>query len=415
MVLEVLVYVISFISLYLVVFWINTLYLEEGSIHKNKPPKKYPFISIVVPAWNEEKTIAKTIKSLLKLDYPKNKLEILVVANGCTDNTAGVVRSFKSKKIKLIETPIPGKARAQNIGLKHAKGELVAITDADSIVKGNSLKLLVPHFEDPKMGVVFSSLKVEKPKNVLEKLQWFEYLSITLLRRVMSSLAVLFVAPGAFNLYRRKTILKLGGFDENTLTEDIEIATRLLHSGYKVESQLDSVTRVKVPKTPQAFHSQRVRWCRGFISTIIKYKDMLFNPKYGLLGTFIMPLSIILPILIIGIVVLALYTTSIKIYDFLFYLWIVRETLFQQLPAIQLKSWLLGTNALIVFPMIVMIACGAYLLVKSHKHLKVKLKYPFTVVIFFIAYQFLLSIYWLIALIYEAAGAKKTWRGEIRW
>jgi len=416
---QLLVYLISFISLFLAIFWIFVLFFEEDRIHQNPKAKRFPLVSIIIPAYNEAETIGATLQSLLRADYPKNKFEIIVVANNCSDNTAEEVRKIKSSKIKLLEVfwdkGINGKAHAQNIGMKYAKGEMIVIMDADTIVQEDTLSLMVPYFEDPKIGMVASGVKIHEPKNFLEKLQWFEFLSITLLRRLMSSLSILFVTPGAFNMYKKSAVEAVGGFDETTLTEDLDLAVHLLHDGYKVRSQLDAIVYAKAMRTPKAFHFQRVRWSRGFFAAMLKYRDMLFNPKYGMLGQFMMPTLFVIPWILIVLVSIVLYNLLLNAYNALLFILTVGRNLDIYLPELTFKKLIFDVDVQIVMLTIIMAIFGIFLLFKAHKHLKEKLRYPITALIFLTFYQFLLSAYWLIALCYELVGAKKVWRGKKRW
>lgn len=419
---QLLIYLISFISLFLAIFWIFTLFFEEDKIHQKPKAKRFPAVSVIIPAYNEAETIGATLRSLLKADYPKNRFEIIVVANNCSDNTAEEVRKVKSSKIKLLEVfwdkgaIINGKAHAQNIGLKHAKGELIVVMDADTIVQKDTLGLMAPYFEDAKLGLVASGVKIHEPRNFLEKLQWFEFLSITLLRRLMSSLSVLFVTPGAFNMYKKSAVEEVGGFDENTLTEDLDVAVHLLHDGYKVKSQLDAVVYAKAMRTPRAFHFQRVRWSRGFFAAMLKYRDMLFNPKYGMLGQFMMPMLFVIPWILIAVVSTVLYNILLNVYaGLLFILTVGRNIGIYIPPKLTIKKLFFSADVQIMLFTLIMAICGIFLLLKAHKHLKEKMRYPITALIFLTFYQFLLSAYWLIALCYELVGAKKIWRGAKRW
>ena len=417
---QLLIYVISFLSLFLAVFWIFVLFFEEDKLHNKTKTKFFPSVSVIIPAYNEAETINSTLHSLLEADYPRNKLEIIVVANNCTDNTAEEVRKVKSSRVKLLEASwgkniINGKAHAQNIGLRHAKGDMIVIMDADTIVQKDTIERMASDFEDQKLGLVASGVKIHEPKNFLEKLQWFEFLSVTLIRRLMSSLSVLFITPGAFNMYRKSAVNAVGGFDESTLTEDLDLAVHLLHDGYKVQSQLDAIVYARAMRTPRAFHYQRIRWSRGFFAATLKYRDMLFNPKYGMLGQFMMPMLFIVPWILMLIVSTIIYSTLLKSYDCLMFLLAVGKNISAYISTIPLDQMFINTDIQITLFTLTIALCGIILLSKAHIHLKEKLRYPIAAFIFLTFYQFLLSSYWLMALCYELVGAKKVWRGAQRW
>src|SRR3989344_4697133 len=303
-------YVISFIGLFMAIFWISVLYIEEDSLEEETFEGKPPNVSILIPAHNEEDVIAETIESALAVNYPKTKREIIVLANACTDRTEEIAKRYKEQGVKLISIKEPGKGHAVNIGLQKQKGEFTVILDADSIATHNLLEVLLPKFNDPKVAGVKTSIKVWKPNNLLEKLQWFEYINTGLVHKLMSILDVLYLTPGVFSIYRTDALRKVGGFDENILTEDIEIAVRLLHNGYKIKSSLAAMPFTKVPKTIEGYHGQRLRWARGFFATMLKHKEMFFKKEFGLLGLFMLPVSFAMPILIILSMLIVFYTIS---------------------------------------------------------------------------------------------------------
>src|SRR3989338_5097223 len=401
-------YVSSFISLFMAIFWISILFLEEGSLEEQKWDKKYaPLVSILIPAHNEEDVIAATLDSALQVDYPKTKREIIVLANACTDRTEEIVKSYKEKGVKLISIKEPGKGYAVNIGLEKLKGEFTVILDADSIATPNLLEVLLPKFNDPNVGGVKTSIKVWKPENFLEKLQWFEYMAVGLTHKLMSVLDILYLTPGVFSIYRTDALRKVGGFDENILTEDIEIAVRLLHNGYKIKSSLEAMPFTKVPHTLKGYHSQRLRWARGFFATMLKHKEMFFKKEFGLLGLFMLPISFIMPILVILSTIVVAYTLLDIVFKSLFVKLLTGEFFYNLSAPVLDFSALFWTVILVIF--------GIYVLYKSIKLFREKAFYPVAGFLFFTAYPFVKSFYWFLGAIYELAGVKKVWRGDVRW
>jgi biofilm PGA synthesis N-glycosyltransferase PgaC len=271
------------------------VYLENKKrVFKDPPlPKKLPKVSILVPAYNEEKTIAKTLKSLLRLNYPKNLLEIIAINDGSTDNTLKIMKKFEKYGVKVIDKPNGGKASALNAGLKVAKGDIIVCMDADSIVSKNALKYTIGYFNDHKVGAVASSLKVYKPKTFWQKMQFVEYIYNIFLRKILALMDSVFVVPGPFGLYRRSVLEKVGGWEEGNLTEDMELTMKIQKAGYKVETSLNSIVYTKTPDTFKRLIRQRIRWYRGFLINARKYKEMFFNPNFGNLGVYILPLYII--------------------------------------------------------------------------------------------------------------------------
>ncbi|MCX6775052.1 MAG: glycosyltransferase [DPANN group archaeon] len=405
-----LILLISFISLFFSFFWLSTLYFEEPFMHKgNKKLKRFPMVSIIVPAYNEEDSIADTLKSLFTLDYPKDKLEIIVVANNCKDRTVEIVRQFK--QVRLIETPTPGKAKAQNLGIKHAKGEIVVVADADLIVTKDSLLRLLPYFEDSQIAEVVPAVKVYKPQNFLQNVQRYEYITSAFIKQLLAGWGAMFLAPGAFNAYRKSIIQKVGGFDEHTLTEDLEMATRLLRIGYKVTSNIDAHVSVRAPMTLAAFHTQRLRWNRGFIEVVSKHREVLFNLKFGLFG-ILLPLSIMVPVLLTTVMAVGIAQLASFLYDFAF---LLSFSDLKLMLANLLPKGILYTNTLLLIPAVAVLITGIYIYTKANKHLKERWTNPLAAFTFIVLYPMWLTFYWLLAFVLHITKAKKTWRGSVRW
>ncbi len=403
---EIIIMAISFISLYLSLFWISLFYVEQDDIKKNGKLSQIPSVSILIPAYNEEKVIAGTLKSILKADYPKNKLEVIVINDGSTDKTGEIVSAFKN--VKLINKKNGGKATALNLGLKHAKGEIIGVVDADSIVTRNALKLMIPSLYDPKTAAVISGLKVYKPKNLLQRLQHFEYLFTTFLRRLMASIDTLYITPGALSLYKKEILLKAGGFAVGNMTEDLEMGMKLHSKYYNIKSQLNAITYTKVPSRIGKFYRQRIRWCRGLFENIYKYKYMLFNKKYDTMGMFQLPVLIFVPILLFIFLSVVGYEAGHSFHEFLIAFDVLKLKAISIFPGTTLKMFLLGIKSVRFFVIPIFLS-GLFILSKAQKNLKEKWKYPLTVLIFFTAYQIFLSSYWLISVFYELLGVKKKW------
>ena len=229
--------------------------------------------------------------AVMAVDYPKEKLEIIIVNHGSTDKTADIAKQliahYSSYKILLVHKKRQEgemKAHAFNAGLACAKGEFIACVDADTLVMRNCLQEMVAYFEDEKVGAVISTIKVQHPKNIYEKIQHLEYIFATFTRSLMSKIDTLHVTPGALSIYRKILFDKYGGFDENNVTEDLEMAMRLRYHHYTIKLAQNSITYTKVPDSFHSLWSQRVRWFRGFIYNSLKYRKMVFNKKYDLIN-----------------------------------------------------------------------------------------------------------------------------------
>jgi cellulose synthase/poly-beta-1,6-N-acetylglucosamine synthase-like glycosyltransferase len=286
-----LIEIFSYILLFFTAFT-SFLYLLFLSIRERVKTKEiYPTISVIIPVHNGEKTIGKTLKSLLRMNYPKEKLEILVIDDGSTDKTAEIAKKFK--EVKLFRIKHGGKARAVNYGIKKARGELVAILDDDTLVEKNILRKMVRFFADERVASVINGTHVLNPKNLWEKIQEIEYIITIFVRKILSKMDSLFVTPGTFTLYRKKIFDEIGYFDEKNLTEDLEIALRILSTKkYKIISVPKAKSYTIVPSTFSSLLKQRVRWNIGLIKNLTKYR-FLFSKDYKNLGMFVLPSTII--------------------------------------------------------------------------------------------------------------------------
>ena len=245
--------------LYFIIFWL-LVFLDRGVDDPAKKIRKYLAVTIAIPAYNEEKGIAETIQSAINLDYPKDKLEIIIINDGSKDRTKQVVKEFINShhdcNIILINQSNQGKGAALNNALKKARGEIFIPFDADSTIREDALQKIIPEFEEKDMGAVLPLMKVRDPKNILEKIQWCEYLINLFYKKLMSSLDCVSVAPGPFSAYRTSIVKKVGGFDESNLTEDLEISLRLQKSNYKLKQLFSTEVYTRVPRTLKAFFRQ---------------------------------------------------------------------------------------------------------------------------------------------------------------
>ncbi|MFA5831775.1 MAG: glycosyltransferase [Candidatus Paceibacterota bacterium] len=291
--------ILLFITLYAQVLLLFTFF-EKKSVFANTggdsyaPLKRYPIVTIIVPVFNEEKTLAGTILSLLSLDYPKDKLDILVVDDGSTDHTRQVANSFKSHpQVRVFSKTNGGKHTAVNLGISHANGEFIGCLDADSFVDKDALSRIIRCFEDEKVMAVTPAIKVHTPENILQEMQSVEYNMGIFLRKVYGSMNAIHVAPGPFSIFRKEVFDKLGGYVKAHNTEDMEFAMRMHKNHYPIANVYDSYVYTVTPKTVRGLYKQRLRWVYGFLENAKDYRVMIFNKKYGNLGMFTLPAAII--------------------------------------------------------------------------------------------------------------------------
>jgi len=261
---------------------------DSGSDLTDRPP----LVTVIVPAYNEEKAIGKTVEALHRLSYA-NK-EIIIVDDGSTDRTLEVARSYtKGDFVRVVTKSNGGKWDALNTGIKAAKGEFIVCIDADTLLDQNAIQHLIKHFRDPKIAAVAGNVKVGNRSGILTKLQALEYIvGINLHRRTEASFQNVTVVPGPIGAFRASVLKEVGLFEGDTFAEDADITIRILKAGYKTVFEARAFGYTEAPKSMNSLAKQRYRWYRGSLQAISKHKGMTFNKKYGRTGTFVMPWTI---------------------------------------------------------------------------------------------------------------------------
>lgn len=283
-----------FVAIYFLFLFIF-LYLNNKKDIFNFPIlKKNYSVSFVVPAYNEEKTIADTIKHIFDIDY-KNIKEVIVVNDCSKDKTREVVENLKKNYPKLIlinnETNLGNAAGSKNVGLKYATGDIIAFVDADSYPAKDCLKKMLGYFQDEKVGAVTCPILVRNANKFFERIQDIEYRVIAFSRKLLGYAQAIYVTPGPLAIYRREAIKDTSGFDKNNLTEDIEITWNLIHNNWEREMCLSTYVSTTVPQKFFDWYKQRRRWTIGGIQCIAKYKKEIF--KRGMLGMFVLPFFVL--------------------------------------------------------------------------------------------------------------------------
>lgn len=295
--LELLAYPFIFLGLYFEVFMLLMFLSGEARDRRNrKPALATPPVAIIVPCWNEGRTIEGTVRSLLALDYPKDKLRIILVNDGSTDDTKEVMDSFAEyPQVTVIHKENGGKHTAINTGIEIAKGsEFIGCLDADSFVAPDALREIIPCFDDPKVAATTPAMSVFQPKNFLEQMQNAEYIIGIAARHALSAVNGIYVTPGPFSFYRRSVLEKIGGFRHAHQAEDMEMALRMQRAGYEIENAPRARVYTKVPRSVPRLIKQRTRWTTGFLRNVMTdYRDLVGNPHYGILGLMVLPLGFV--------------------------------------------------------------------------------------------------------------------------
>lgn len=309
--LEFFAYPFIFLGLYFEVFMMLTFLSAPAKERRARPAvtANTPKVAIIVPCWNEESTIGGTVKSLLALDYPADKLRIILVNDGSTDNTRSVMDSYVGNpQITVLHKENGGKHTAINAGIDITTDcEFIGCLDADSFVAPDALREMMSAFDDPKVGASTPAMSVFEPKNLLERMQNAEYIFGIALRHALSAVNGIYVTPGPFSLYRRSVIEQVGGFRHAHQAEDMEMALRLQKAGYEIENAPRARVYTKVPRHVGKLIKQRTRWTTGFLRNVMgDYREMVGNPRYGILGLMVLPLGFVAVLGGVGLFLLAI-------------------------------------------------------------------------------------------------------------
>ncbi len=284
-------------SLFVTLVFLLTFLQNREKANKNPKPKRFPEITIVIPAFNESQTIRKTIRAVCAMNYPK-RLRVIVVNDGSTDDTLELARreavAQRAKAdVRIVSQANKGKGAALNKGLSLARTELVATADADSYPEQDALLKTVGYFNDERVGSVTTSIKIHRPRSLVQFVQYVEYVAMNYVRKTSAFLQGITCIPGPLSVFRRKALIEVGGFDEKSIVEDTEVAYHLQHEGWRIENAFDAVVECETPYTLRGLVRQRVRWYHGVILNAGKYSKMFFNKKFGNLGWFILPTNFV--------------------------------------------------------------------------------------------------------------------------
>ncbi len=403
----------AFVSAFLSIFWIMVNYVYENK--KAEELKVFPSVTITIPVWNEEKAIIPTIKSILKLNYPADKINVIVVDDKSTDNTVAVVENFLKQKheikIKLLKhKENKGKAGAVNTALRQANSKYFWIYDADSIASNDLLKNMIARFEESgnnDVAAVVAITMIKNNGNWVEKMQRLEYVMAAFVRKLMSNVDTLHTT-NALSMFKTDVLKKMGGFDIGNLTEDFEIAMRLRSNGYRIVMCEHGKFYTDVPRTIKKMWMQRVRWFRGYIYNNLKYKYMLFNKKLGMLGLFQIPIEIFILLSVFFSVVFLGYNFIILLYNLFFQALILKWNFFDfTMPT--LRTFILNINWKLFFPSTIVLVFGLFLYFSAHKYVNEKWKFYIPSILYLFVYPLFRSLQWIHAFVLEFGRAEKKW------
>ncbi len=405
-------YILTFLSLYVQVFFLLTFLENRKKIVTRHGPiklSKYPSVTIVVPSWNEELTIYKTVRSLLNLNYPKEKLKIFLIDDGSTDGTWNVIQKFaKYSNVKVFQKENGGKYTALNLGLGELETDFMGCLDADSLADTESLVRIMSFFEkDPTIMAVVPSVVVHEPQNMVQKAQGAEYNMGVYVKKMLGFAGAIHVTPGPLTIFKKKVFDDLGPYRHAHNTEDMEIAYRMQKHHYKIEHCHDAYVYTNTPKTIRKLFKQRLRWIYGFINNTIDYREVLLNAKYGNFALFTVPASVISLF-----AVAYLFTKTVfNLVEFLVSKILVFKTVgFHVTNTNYFDPFFINTQA-IIFMVIILNVLVLFSIMLGRKMAEGKWGLNSGVLYFFLIFT-IVGPFWLLSAIYNTilSGKKPAWR-----
>jgi cellulose synthase/poly-beta-1,6-N-acetylglucosamine synthase-like glycosyltransferase/peptidoglycan/xylan/chitin deacetylase (PgdA/CDA1 family)/spore germination protein YaaH len=270
---------------------VSVLAIVQARRSKMTEPTDFaPPVSVIIPAYNEEKVVCRTVRSILKSDY--QNLEVIVVDDGSADRTAQrVEKTFGSDpRVTVLKKENGGKSSALNLGISMVSSEIIICLDADTLFARDTISRLVPHFADLRVGAVAGNVKVGNRTNPLTIWQSVEYItSQNFDRRAYAALNSVSVVPGAVGAWRKSAVVEAGAYSTDTLAEDTDLTFRVRLLGYHVLTENDALAFTEAPDSVRELAKQRFRWAFGTLQSLWKHRTVLFKRKHGAFTMFVMP------------------------------------------------------------------------------------------------------------------------------
>src|SRR5215204_1914797 len=366
----------------------------------------WPFVSILVPAYNEAETIQSALGSLIALDYPH--YEIVVIDDGSSDETYKRAMPFAGDheqcSVRVLRKPNGGKWSALNYGLKHASADVILCIDADSRLSRDSLRRLALHLDDPNVGGVSGQITVRNRANLVTWLQAFEYVAANgSLRLAQSLLGSVLVVPGPIGLYRRAALEQVaatgvsngpqkpgrvtGPFSHETFAEDFQLSLTVLCLGWRVVYEPRAISYTKSPDCVQVLLNQRYRWFRGTMQVLTIYRQRLGSLQKA-------------PRSSLQVLLYVVYTLDLYVLP-LFAMSTVIGILVAIADGTTTYELLLFASAMLMLNLMV----GTYYVLSQGDQLRILSVLP----LYDVYNGILLNIAWVIAAVDEARGARMRW------
>lgn len=260
--------------------FITIVFLISKLVKEKIYPNFEPSISVIIPSYNEKENIANCLTSIINSNYPRDKIELIVVDDGSIDNTIQIVEEYRN--VKIIKQKHLGKSEALNKGIKNSTHDFVLTVDADIILEKDALKEIIKPFSDNKVAATTGNSTVKNNNTLISIFQDIEYHYNNLIRNSFSSAfnsGIWFF--GALACYRKNVLKEIGYFRKNTLTEDIDIDLRIKKAGYKTINAHKAWCSTVVPTNLRDLYKQRYRWWIGALQSLKSNFNLLsLNKNY---------------------------------------------------------------------------------------------------------------------------------------
>ncbi len=244
-------------------------------------PDFAPPVSVLVPAYNEAAGIARAVRTLAGSQY-RGELEVLVVDDGSTDDTARIVEALGLERVRLLRQANAGKAAALNRGIAASRHDIIVTVDGDTVFEPESLALLVQRFREPHVGAISGNTKIGNRQGLLGRWQHIEYvMGFNLDRRAYEVIGSTPTVPGAIGAFRRQALADIGGVSGATLAEDTDITLDIGRAGWHVVYEQRARAWTEAPRTVRALYRQRSRWAYGTIQSMWKHRGALWDGNRG--------------------------------------------------------------------------------------------------------------------------------------
>ncbi len=409
-------YILLFISLFLEVYFLISFF-EDWTRKEPKEkkgvdytrPENLPSVTIIVPCWNEETTVKGTVESLLKLNYPQNKLSIFIIDDGSTDNTWNIIQEYNNHpQITLFQKENGGKHTAVNLGLEHVTSDLVGLLDADSFVHKEALMRIVDTFlKEPDTKAVTPAMTIHNANTLARILQRTEYFFAVFMRKTSAAIGALYVIPGPFSFVRTEVFDTLGRYKHAYLTEDMEYAMRMQSNHYRIANRHDAYVYTVGPHSTKGLFKQRLRWTYGFLNNARDYRHLFFTPRYGDLSLLMLPSAILFLIgslILFGTLISSTSTSVVKGISRI-------RTVGVDVPAsLTSPDWFFfNTDALLFLSIFIMLLTVVLILI-GKKLAGEKMRFSPDIILFLLIYG-LVALSWNIVALYKTLTARKvSWR-----